>query len=68
MKKIFAMLLVLSMVLSMAACGGNTPAETTTPAGTTPAGTTAPAETTPADTTPEETVPAAVWNGEQYAE
>lgn len=67
MKKIFAMLLVLSMVLSMAACGTPAPAETTAP----PAETTAPAaETTaPAEetTAPEETVPAAVWGGDQYS-
>lgn len=71
MKKIFALLLVLSMVLSMAACGTPAPAETTAPAGTTaPVGTTAPAdETTPDETTaPEETVPVAVWNGDQYAD
>lgn len=70
MKKIFAMLLVLSMVLSMAACGTPAPAETTAPAGnetTAPAGneTTAPADET---TAPEETVPVAVWNGDQYAD
>ena len=44
MKKLFAMLLVLAMVLSMAACGESEPAVTTTvPAGN---------DTTPDDTTP----------------
>ena len=62
MKKIFALLLALTMVLSFAACGGNQPNETTAPAGTTtPAGTTAPAETTvPATTVPETTAAPAV--------
>ena len=41
MKKFLAMLLALTMVLSLAACGNNTPAETTAPA--------APAETQPTE-------------------
>lgn len=63
MKKIFAMLLVLAMVLSMAACGGD-PVETNPPVVTTnPAETTAPVETT----VPEETEPVSNWGGDVYS-
>ncbi len=48
MKKLLALLLALAMVMSLAACGGNAPAATTTateaPAATTPAGTDTPDE------------------------
>ena len=49
MKKLLSLLLALTMVLALAACG-NTPAETTTPPVTT-----APAESVPATTAPVET-------------
>ena len=49
MKKIFAMLLALAMVLSLAACGGSSaPAATEAPATEAPAATEAPVETAPA--------------------
>jgi len=51
MKKIISLVLAAVMALSLVACGGNKPAETTAPATTTPA------TTTPATTVPETTVP-----------
>ena len=58
MKKLFALLLALVMVLSLAACGGekpveSNPLETDPPAQTQPA----PTETEPAETDPVETDP-----------
>ena len=51
MKKLFALLLAVMMVISMAACAANEPATTTAPKATTPA--TQPAGTTAAATTTE---------------
>lgn len=61
MKKFLALLLVLTMVLSMAACGGNN-AEQPTQGATEPVATEAPTEGTA-----EETTPAAVWGGDSYS-
>jgi len=50
-KKIFALVLVLAMALSLAACGGNNAPAPAAPGGTTPGGTT-PGGTTPGGTAP----------------
>ena len=55
MKKIFALLLALAMVLSFAACGGDKPVETSAPETTVPE-TTVPETTVPETTVPETTV------------
>lgn len=69
MKKILALALAAMMVLSMAACGEETPADTTTTpvestSDTAPADTT-PVETDPIETDPEMTMPALVEGDEE---
>ena len=63
MKKFLAMLLALSMILSMAACGGNNAPEATEAPTEAPVATEAPTE----GSVPEETVPVAVWGGDVYS-
>ncbi len=65
MKKFLAMLLALSMVLSMAACGGNTEPEATE--APVVDATEAPVVEATEAPVEEETVPPAVWNGDQYS-
>ena len=69
MKKLFAMLLAVLMVVSLAACGGDVKGETeTTAPETTAPETTEPAETTPEVTEPVETTPVETEGVMTYAE